>query len=193
MKYNLKYYLQICILLLSCNSGDDMKRQYDQLTSDTISLCLNQMMAVSYDGDDILQVKMNCMSNCTNKIVVFADTSLCTPCYIKQMPNWYNLIDSVKSDYGNSVEFCFVISVQKQNLDAILKTFEQVNFDYPCFLDTSCVFRRTNKNIPDNSLFHAFLLDESNNVVMVGNPQTNIKIRRLLLRYLKESEKLRGF
>lgn len=55
------------------------------------------------------------------------------------------------------------------------------------------MFRRTNKNIPDNSLFHAFLLDESNNVVMVGNPQTNIKIRRLLLRYLKENEKLRGF
>lgn len=66
-------------------------------------------------------------------MVVFADTSLCTTCYIKQMPNWYNLIDSVKRGYGDSVEFCFIINVQKQKLDEILKTFEQVNFDYPCF------------------------------------------------------------
>ena len=57
MKHILKCYLPICILLLSCDSRDNVKRQYEQLTSDTISLCLNQMMAVSYDGDDILQVK----------------------------------------------------------------------------------------------------------------------------------------
>lgn len=189
MKHILKCYLPICILLLSCDSGDNIKRQYEQLTSDTISLCLNQMMAVSYDGDDILQVKTNCMSNCAKKMVVFADTSLCTTCYIKQMPNWYNLIDSVKRDYGASVEFCFIINVQKQKLDEILKTFEQVNFDYPCFLDTSCVFRRANKNIPDNNLFHNFLLDESNNVIMVGNPQTNKKINWLLFQYLKDLHK----
>ena len=67
MKHILKCYLPICILLLSCDSIDNVKRQYEQLTSDTISLCLNQMMAVSYDGDDILQVKTNCMSNCAKK------------------------------------------------------------------------------------------------------------------------------
>mgnify|MGYP004460569751 CR=1 FL=1 len=67
MKHILKCYLPICILLLSCDSRDNVKRQYEQLTSDTISLCLNQMMAVSYDGDDILQVKTNCMSNCVKK------------------------------------------------------------------------------------------------------------------------------
>ena len=105
------------------------------------------------------------------------------------MPNWYNMIDSVKRDYGASVEFCFIINVQKQKLDEILKTFEQVNFDYPCFLDTSCVFRRANKNIPDNNLFHNFLLDESNNVIMVGNPQTNKKINWLLFQYLKDLHK----
>ena len=109
MKHILKYYLPLCILLLSCDSRDNIKRQYEQLTSDTISLCLNQMMSVSYDGDDILQVKTNCMSNCAKKMVVFADTSLCTTCYIKQMPNWYNLIDSVKRGYGDSVEFCFIL------------------------------------------------------------------------------------
>ena len=99
------------------------------------------------------------------------------------------MIDSVKRGYGDSVEFCFIINVQKQKLDEILKTFEQVNFDYPCFLDTSCVFRRANKSIPDNNLFHTFLLDESNNVIMVGNPQTNEKIRRLLFQYLKDLHK----
>ncbi len=39
------------------------------------------------DGDDILQVKTNCMSNCAKKMVVFADTSLCTTCYMRISPN----------------------------------------------------------------------------------------------------------
>ena len=90
MKHILKCYLPICILLLSCDSRDNVKRQYEQLTSDTISLCLNQMMAVSYDGEDILQVKTNCMSNCVKKMVVFADTSLCTTCYMRISPQWYH-------------------------------------------------------------------------------------------------------
>ena len=73
-------------------------------------------MAVSYNVDDILQVKKNCMSSC-KKLVVYADTSLCFPCYVKQLPNWYNLINSVKRDCGESVEFCFIINVQKQKLN----------------------------------------------------------------------------
>lgn len=42
------------------------------------------------DGDDILQVKTNCMSNCAKKMVVFADTSLCTTCYMRISSQWYH-------------------------------------------------------------------------------------------------------
>ena len=188
MKRILIYCLQICVLLSSCDSRDNIRRQYELLASDTINLCINRMMAVSYNVDDILQVKKNCMSSC-KKLVVYADTSLCFPCYVKQLPNWYNLTNSVKRDCGESVEFCFIINVQKQKLNEILEAFNQVGFDYPCFLDTSNVFRKANKNIPDNNLFHTLLLNDSNNVVMVGNPQTNIKIRELLFRYLKDDRR----
>ena len=189
MKLMLKIHLLICIILLSCNSTDKIKREYEQIVSDTICLCLNQMLAVSYDDDDIAHVKSNCMSNRTKKIVVFADTTLCTSCYIKQMPNWYNLINFVKRKYGDSVEFCFIINSREQELEDILRTLKYVGFDYPSFVDTLSVFRKVNKNIPDNNLFHSFLLDESNNVVMVGNPQQNPKIKKILFKYLESHKR----
>lgn len=189
MKQLLNIQLLVCMFLFSCNSRDIVEKEYEQLISDTICLCLDQMLVVSYDSCDIPQVKSNCMSNRTKKMVIYADISLCTSCYIKQMPNWYSLINEVKRDYGNSVEFCFIINCQKQELDDIFSTLKYVSFDYPSFVDTSSVFRKVNKNIPENNLFHCFLLDETNSVVMVGNPQQNSRIKELLSQYLAAGKK----
>ena len=50
----------------------------------------------------------------------------------------------------------------------------------PVFIDTLSFFRRHNPQIPKDRMFHTFLLDESDSVVLVGNPMQNNQIDNLL-------------
>ncbi len=51
-----------------------------------------------------------------------------------------------------------------------------MRFDYPVFLDTAGVFERSNPGLPANPVFHTFLLDRENRVVLVGSPIGNAKM-----------------
>ena len=52
--------------------------------------------------------------------------------------------------------------------------------------DTTGVFRRTNPQLPSNPMLHTFLLDENNEVLVVGTPLVNEKIDRMFWRTVKE-------
>lgn len=52
--------------------------------------------------------------------------------------------------------------------------------------DTTGVFHRTNPQLPSNPMLHTFLLDENNEVLVVGNPLENEKIDRMFWRTVKE-------
>lgn len=49
------------------------------------------------------------------------------------------------------------------------------------FIDSTNIFSIKNPNIPLETKYHTFLLDPNNNVVLVGNPITNKKIREIFL------------
>lgn len=52
--------------------------------------------------------------------------------------------------------------------------------------DTTGVFHRTTPQLPSNPMLHTFLLDENNEVLVVGNPLDNEKIDRMFWRTVKE-------
>ena len=59
-------------------------------------------------------------------------------------------------------------------------------FNYPVILDTLGQFERLNPHLPKNKALHAFLLDENNNVILVGNPLLNKKIKEMFYRIVEE-------
>ena len=58
--------------------------------------------------------------------------------------------------------------------------------DSHVYIDTTNVFLAKNSNISKSSWLHTFLLDEQNNVILVGNPTNNSRIRKLFWRIVKE-------
>ena len=48
------------------------------------------------------------------------------------------------------------------------------------YLDTCNAFMEANPHIPDNPLFHTFLLNEKNKVILIGDPFVNKKMNSLL-------------
>ena len=59
-------------------------------------------------------------------------------------------------------------------------------FDYPILLDTLREFEKLNPHLPKNRALHTFLLDENNNVILVGNPLHNKKIEEMFYKIVEE-------
>ena len=55
----------------------------------------------------------------------------------------------------------------------------QERFPFWCIFDVDGEFISHNPNIPDNKLLHTFMLDENNNVILIGDPTINSRIEEL--------------
>ena len=64
--------------------------------------------------------------------------------------------------------------------------FQEKTIPQTIFVDTANVFTESNPNIPSESMYHTFLLDENNNVILVGNPIVNEKIADMLPSIVEE-------
>ena len=59
------------------------------------------------------------------------------------------------------------------------------------YLDTCNAFLQANPHVPENTLFHTFVLDEKDKVVLIGDPFKNKKMERLLLKVIEQESKHR--
>ncbi len=68
--------------------------------------------------------------------------------------------------------------------------FSFCGLEHSVFLDTCNVFKKTNPQMPDNEMFHTFVINKEGNVLMVGNPFANEKMEALFKKVIaKEREK----
>ncbi|MBS4809127.1 MAG: hypothetical protein KH071_14815 [Paraprevotella sp.] len=63
---------------------------------------------------------------------------------------------------------------------------KQITPSCPVYLDSLGVLERANPQIPSNPDLHTFLLDEDNNVLLVGNPIWNEKIKEMFWQIVEE-------
>lgn len=162
-------------LLLSCNNKTVLKQDLEKLQSNTITLSLDSMKCLLNGKDTLLSdiVKSEL------KLVIYTDSTACSPCALKGMYLWNRFIDYA-AKYNKRLKFYFIFSPMKNELETIEFMLQTNSFYYPIFIDTANIFVRMNPHLPTNPLLHAFLLDEHNKVVLVGNPLQNKKIEELL-------------
>ena len=110
------------------------------------------------------------------KVLVYYNAEGCTPCKLKELPLWHNL----KGELPDSLaEFLFVLNTANTTIQELNQTLAGFHFEHPVLLDTAGIFERSNPQMPDNPLFHTFLLDRDNRVVLVGSPIGNPKMWEL--------------
>ena len=80
----------------------------------------------------------------------------------------------------------FIIIPDNESLTQALR-FRPANFDN-CYvlIDQDGDFYDKNPHLPKSNLLHFFLLDQNNNVVVVGNPTRNETIKNLYLINIEE-------
>lgn len=140
----------------------------------------------SFDGKEIifpdnLEIVINGTPlNCefygdTYTIVTYVDSSNCTSCKMRLL-RWSDIIHELNSICEENVGFVMIVN-SNDNAE-VNEIINRDKFLYPIALNGSESFYEIN-SLPDDDKYHTFLLNSDNEVVVIGNPTINPKIKEL--------------
>lgn len=119
----------------------------------------------------------------TDRIVVWFDAHACSTCEVKRLNGWTSVLDSFGEEAPDPI---FVFSCPEDLRDEFETTIANMEYDFSIWADYQNEFELNNKQIPADSRYHTFVIDSTNNVVLIGNPVYNKKIRQLYQSYFKQ-------
>ena len=124
------------------------------------------------------------------KLIHFVDTKSCSICELKSLYQWDDLL--IKNNMGKLVQLCYIIEAGNHNREDLINAINETYYQGDVYLDSLGVFLKHNTNIPSNRLYHTFLLDKNNNVVLVGNPLNNTYVEELLVKTVDNMNRNNG-
>lgn len=119
-------------------------------------------------------------------VVVYFDSTICAPCAVQTLYKWQNVMDESTKNKNQNLKFYFIFSTQSNQIENVKYFLNSISFDYPIFLDTCNIFIRNNAHIPTDQLLHVFMIDKQQNVVFVGSPLNNEKLKNAYFRRLEQ-------
>lgn len=178
-------FLSFATLMFSCLRKDRTTEEtLAQMLSTKVNLCFSRMEMCTISS--CVDMETNCDTSLTKyRLVVFSDSTECTPCLISRMSDWKEVTYELFSDSCRSIKLLFIYSPSHDNIKKIKQFVENLSPEWPIYLDTANIFLRENKQIPINRQFHVFLLNEENEILCVGNPLYNKKMRDIYKRIIK--------
>lgn len=170
----------ICVVFFCCCNSSTLRRDIELLSAKPI--IIPDIHPVLYN---------NCKTNISNltapsrKMVIYIDSSECASCSIKQMNGWDSVI-SKTIEFADKINFYFIFAPKKIDVITVKRTLIAEGFKHPVLIDTLRQFEKLNPHLPKNKALHTFLLDENNNVILVGNPLHNKKIEEMFYKIVEE-------
>lgn len=171
--------VMIVLLFTSCSNESKINKDILKLMSNPISLPCNATITVN--GKDSL-IKDYFESN--YKMIIYTDSLECTSCEISNMRLWKPFLTYADSLKGK-LNFYFIFSTSKSK--SVRYALMNNSFRFPALIDEKGEFEKLNPHLPSNKTMHTFLLDDNNNVIMIGNPLYNNGIEKL---FYQEMQKL---
>ena len=172
--------LSVLLSCLGCTDKDRIAHDIQQLVSHKVEVPYGRLVA--YRGHNPYK---DYSQKAPLKLIVYVDSTECSSCYIGNIRKWEPLLDSLWV-YKDILRVTILLSPSESERGLAFEKLKYSKFKYPLCIDTCNAFASANKHIPANKVCHIFLLDEDNEVILVGNPIGNKKINDLLDGILKE-------
>ena len=164
------FILSLVCLLFSCTEKN-IKREILQLQSQKILIPTDSMLHQINGRDTILGNTFDI----SIKLVVYSDSSICSSCALQALNKWDSFIQKANKSQGK-LQLFFIFSPRKREVIQVKNMIATYALDYPVFIDTMKIFTKYNPHLPMHPMFHIFLLDEEDQVIVVGNPLKNKKL-----------------
>lgn len=120
------------------------------------------------------------------KLVIYVDSTNCSECTLKTMYMWKDFVE-MEQEYKPDFFLVYIFQTKKEIAPrALASEFKITELNHPMYIDSQSVFAKSNPHLPQESLYHIFLLDNENNVILVGNPLFNPQIEELLRKEVED-------
>lgn len=165
----------LLIMLLSCT--DNKIKEHVLIMNDSpINMNLTNCHT-KYLGKDTV------LPNTDNyKLVVFIDSLTCSTCFLSHLVDYYEINDSLQKVNGSTI---IVINPKSSQINEIKSLLKYERHPLWCIIDEHAKFLKLNPHIPSERRFHTFLLDNNNNVILIGDPTKNRKIKSMIYHTLQ--------
>lgn len=174
MKYLLLFF--ISIVFWSCTQEARLRKKISEIAEHRINLCLDSMMVYHYANDSCCMSQKN---DAPYKCVVYVDTTDCSFCMLKRLLLWN---DYIPYEVAGKISLFFIVSSRKNEAYSLNRQLKHISLRHDVYIDTCQCFMRKNSFFPKEKIFHTFLLNRDNHVVLVGDPIGNAKIENVLLK-----------
>lgn len=169
----------MALYYVSDRSADGLRKQIIAMDGMHMDLSLEKARAI-YGGVDSAYE-----STPARKLVLFVDSTSCSGCFLSHLLSYYEINDSLVAHGG---EMVVLLHPKKSVQQEIESKAVQERYPFWCIVDRAGEFIRKNPDIPDNQLLHTFLLDENDNLVLVGDPARNSRIKELFCREINNED-----
>lgn len=171
-----------CCLIASCNSQKrEMQETVEKMQQKAIEIPYDRMAC--WTNDSILEISP--WKKAKMKLVHYIDSATCSTCYLQKAAT-NEFLHSMERLSKNEFYNVFIINPDKKTRTRIEDDFKEKQIPSTVFLDSANIFMGLNPNIPSESMFHTFLLDENNKVILIGNPMVNKQIEEMLVLIVEE-------
>ncbi len=121
------------------------------------------------------------------RFVTYLDSTECLSCSFGQLSE--NERQIFANDTFSIVQIQYIVKLYNENKEIVRKKIIQSRLQGEIYFDTICVMEKNNPQINDNILFHSFVLNDKNEVIMVGNPFQNGNMEALFKKVIANERK----
>lgn len=176
------FFIIGCCLFYSCDSQKkEVQNKVEEMQSMSIKIPYERMAC--WTNDSIYAISPWNIAKL--KLVHYVDSATCSSCFLHKAAT-NDFLHRMSALPSNEFFNVFIISPGDKAKKKLEIAFREKRIPQTIFVDSANVFMEANSNIPPESMYHTFLLDESNNVILVGNPMVNKQIEDMMLAIVEE-------
>jgi len=166
------------------NNNEQKKRLAEELRKfQETAITLPDNLLAKHYGEQISSDKS--LLDRPFKLVIYVNKDGCQDCKLHSLlPSTYMFM--LENEHREN--FGVIIILNTSDIESTDDTLAKFRFRRTVFYDLDGSFEFLNPHLPANELFHAFLLNEENRVVLVGNPVRNEKLTKLYLAELNKAK-----
>lgn len=178
-KYLITIALPIMALTMGgCNNHAEIEEKIRLMQSQPIHIEFsNVMMHVGKDSASSM-----ISESIPYHMVVYSGAEECSTCAVNSLSDWNTLM---RLEEVGKMQLVFVFAPHEADRESVIRAYHSSGMEHSIWIDTCNVFRKTNTCIPEEGIYHVFMVDQKKNVVLVGTPLKSEKIKEVMMRIIK--------
>lgn len=177
MKYIINFL--VLVFLYGCSH---IKEDIKDITKQDLSIPQNEMISYSWSSQlDSVRTPENL------SLIYYITKEQCQSCFFSE------LIKYERKNYEQlekeGVRILYIIATDSLNIKSLENELINARIKGIVYLDTCNVFLESNPQIPNNELFHTFVINKEGKVLMVGNPFQNEKMEALFKKVIANEQR----